>query len=489
VVRSPDGADASSEVDVVLVDPSLINPRTIRNFKRRLYDTFGLQSDRYEASADYELYLGIAEPGLDACRALIGHAATVCLLAHEFMGMPTALKALMAYGDRIATVFYAHEVSTARNLVEHSAGHDAQFYNVLAQSRVRNLNVADVYGDQSGYYRHALVERSHLCHGVFAVGDPVVDELRFLGESFRDASIDLVYNGIPAEKISYKDREISRGRLIDYGEALTGVRPDVVCTHVARPVISKAIWRDLLVLEHLNERLLSAGQTAVYYLLSTAVGARSAADVLQMESDYGWPLVHQPGWPEPVGPEGELYDSIAAFNKRSVAVKAVLVNTFGWDRASCGLRMPETMEMMDLRKGTDVEFGQSIYEPFGISQLEPLGFGAVCVVSSVCGCVGFLKRSGGEEEVGNVILADYSPLDMAVSIEALKTIGPDSWKLAEHARSKEVAADLYDRLPRTVSERRALLKSGFSAAERMSWQRVVADQFLPGLKQAVGHLS
>jgi hypothetical protein len=27
--------------------------------------------------------------------------------------------------------------------------------------------------------------------------------------------------------------------------------------------------------------------------------------------------------------------------------------------------MPADMEFMDIRKGSDVEFGQSIYEPFG----------------------------------------------------------------------------------------------------------------------------
>ena len=33
---------------------------------------------------------------------------------------------------------------------------------------------------------------------MFAVGDLVVDELRFLGGVFAAAPIDLVYNGVPA---------------------------------------------------------------------------------------------------------------------------------------------------------------------------------------------------------------------------------------------------------------------------------------------------
>ena len=43
--------------------------------------------------------------------------------------------------------------------------------------------------------------------------------------------------------------------------------------------------------------------------------------------------------------------------------------------------MPADMEFMDIRKGSDAEFGQSIYEPFGIAQVEPISFGGICVFS------------------------------------------------------------------------------------------------------------
>ena len=54
------------------------------------------------------------------------------------------------------------------------------------------------------------------------------------------------------------------------------------------------------------------------------------------------------------------------------ATKICLVNQFGWERSRCGWRMPEEMRFSDLRNGADLEFGQSIYEPFGIAQFEPL---------------------------------------------------------------------------------------------------------------------
>ena len=63
---------------------------------------------------------------------------------------------------------------------------------------------------------------------------------------------------------------------------------------------------------------------------------------------------------------------------------------------------------MDIRKGSDAEFGQSIYEPFGIAQVEPLSFGAICVVSNVCGCCGFIRRATDDREVPNVVIADYT---------------------------------------------------------------------------------
>ncbi|HMN31682.1 MAG TPA: hypothetical protein PKE45_26270, partial [Caldilineaceae bacterium] len=76
-----------------------------------------------------------------------------------------------------------------------------------------------------------------------------------------------------------------------------------------------------------------------------------------------------------------------------------------------GRRMPAEMEFIDIRKGSDLEFGQSIYEPFGIAQLEPLSFGALCCVSNVCGCLGFVDRAmAGLQHLSNVVVADYVSL-------------------------------------------------------------------------------
>ena len=83
------------------------------------------------------------------------------------------------------------------------------------------------------------------------------------------------------------------------------------------------------------------------------------------------------------------------FNAQSRNVKVVFINQFGFDRKPCGERMPADMEFMDIRKGSDAEFGQSIYEPFGIAQVEPISFGGICVFTNVCGCAGFVEKAAG----------------------------------------------------------------------------------------------
>jgi hypothetical protein len=170
-------------------------------------------------------------------------------------------------------------------------------------------------------------------------------------------------------------------------------------------------------------------------------------------------------------------------------VKAVLINQFGWSQDRCGRRMPAEMGFMDLRQGADVEFGQSIYEPFGIAQVEPLSFGALCVPSNVCGAVGFVERATADfPEFPNVIVADYvTPPSDWVYGSAADAMSIDQYArdIVEQRRSKRVAEAIAARLPLTDDEARQLLASGQLAAHRMSWEVVVADYLLPALKKAL----
>ena len=476
------------EADVLLVDAEDINPRRSRNFKYNLYRHFGLTSDRYDTIADYAFYIDSAEAIYDAVVALIGKdSGPHIVLSHEYMGMPVALKTIMENDPRFWAIFYAHEVSAMREITEGNPGHDVMFYNAMAQALARGEVVEDVFGDQSDYYRHALVQLASHCDGIFAVGDPTLDELRFMG---LDAQvIDLVYNGIPAMQISYVEKLQSRTRLRDYAQTLLGYKPDVVVTHVTRPVISKGLWRDLLVLSHLDRLLEDKGQTGVFFVLTTAAEQRSSQDVETMESEYGWPVSHQIGAPDLVSNEVDIWRDMEAFNRESVAIQAILVNQFGWDRASCGQRMPQDMAFEDLRRGTDVEFGQSIYEPFGIAVLETLTFGGLCVPSSVCGCCGFLDRATQEKPNSLVVVADYTADVASESLTSARAIGEFERRIQEDKVAEKVAWDIADALPSSDREREAQLHSGYKLAAQMSWDRVCEVFFFPGIERAISRRS
>ena len=296
-LRCPDGA---VEPEVLLVDVESVAPNGLDRFKHQLYQAFGLSSDRYEEEWEYELYVRLAEPAYEAVLALLGHrrGRPLHVLAHEFMGLPTAFKALLADEPGVHTLFYAHEVATARRLVERGPGGDARFYGALRAAIPRGCFVEDVFGPQDDFFKHALVSRAWRCHAVLAVGDLVVEELRFLGREFAGLEIDRVYNGLPpAPALARTDRRRARESLAGLVESLTGCRPRGVFTHVGRLVPSKGFWRDLQVLEGLEAMAPSTGPWALI-VLATDAEPRPPEAVAAMRAEYGWPTAHREGPPD-----------------------------------------------------------------------------------------------------------------------------------------------------------------------------------------------
>ena len=504
--RQMGAAGVGAEPEVVLVDVNS-TPNGLSDFKLRLYQDFGLASDRYDGNWEYEQYLRLAEPGYEAVMALVGDSESPCyIIAHEFMGLGTALKAIGEADRRVATVFYAHEVATVRRLVEESPGHDVMFYNVLRAARDTALAVDDVFGSQDDFFKHALVRRAWHCDGVFAVGDWVVEELRFLGPEFSRRQLDLVYNGVPAVEIEPKEKKASRRKLIGFTEELLHFRPDYIFSHVSRLVQSKALWRDLAVCEHLDGALFERGLSAVLIALGTEVGRRDPSSIGHMVETYEWPLVHREGYPDLAPGEQAFDERVRAFNARARAVKVLFVNQFGWDRRSCGESMPADMTFQDLRQGSDVEFGQSMYEPFGIAQIEPLTFGSISVISDACGCLGFLEAAtgaarprpadGGSSASGRrrdapstargkagYIRAEYTVMDEGMDLVRARGIGAEECGKAEAATSCRVAQELLGLLPASEDEVSGRLRRGYATASQMSWERVVVDAFLPALER------
>jgi len=473
-----------SRPEVLLIDVGRANLERLGQVKAMLYERFGIRSDLYR-TWEYEQYVRLAGPGLVAMEA-VGAAETppAIILAHEFMGMPLALAAIASSEGRYRTVFYAHEVATMRRIVEGHPGHDTMFYNVLDRAMAKGKFVEDVFGLQAPFFKHALVSASRFCDAILCVGDQVLDEMKFLASDFGDKRLALVYNGVPAYEVTAEDVAESKARLQAYAEAMLEYRPDYVFSHVSRMALSKGLWRDLKVLWHLEGRFRETGETGVYLLLSSELGApRKGHEILDMEDRYSWPVAHREGYPDLSGGEADFYVHMQKFNACARQIKVVLVNQFGWTASACGRKMPADMDFLDIRKGTDLEFGQSIYEPFGIAQLEPLSFGGLCVITNVCGCAGFVERVTGGRDVPNVLVADYTRLpEGEATLDNALSIGSRERDRTEETEAHRVAAEVLQRLPRTEADRRRLIADGYGLARQMSWEVVVREHLLPVLE-------
>ena len=246
------------------------------------------------------------------------------------------------------------------------------------------------------------------------------------------------------------------------------------------------MWRDLRVLEHIEKEFRTQGKTAVLLVLSTEVSRRKSRDIYNMESTYNWPLAHREGWPDLSGGEANYYTAVQEFNTKSSNIKIIFINQFGFTPERCGKKMPPDMEFMDIRKGSDVEFGQSIYEPFGIAQLEPLTFGGICVFSSVCGCLGFLRDISGGADVKNAIVADYTNLidNEYPGINDILQINRSVRNQIEANESQRVAMQICSRLPKNDAEVESMIRTGYDLAKNMSWDIVVKNYLLRDLQSA-----
>ncbi len=480
------GDHRTGEADVLLIDVFKTNADRLSLFKFRLAETFGVDSTRFESMWEFEEYVRLAEPAFYALLALLDDDELPCILfSHEFMGMPTCLKAILDGEKQFRTIFHAHECATARRLVEDHPGHDTMFYNVLDEAREQGQYVGDVFGDLTHYFKHTLINRSHCCDGVIAVGDHAATEMHFLGPQFDHHHIDMVYNGLPAWKVTLAQRNRSRKMLVDYAESLVGFRPDITMTHVTRPVISKGLWRDVKLCHELDRRLGRDGRKAVLFMLTTAAGTRRPQDVRSMEEEYGWPRRHREGYPDLVGPEVDLHRMIEPFNAEHENVQIVLVNQFGWDAARIGRRLPEKMDIADLRRATEVELGMATYEPFGISPLEPLCSGAVCVISNICGCRGFVDYVTDHQPTPNVLVADYTKLGRRASLDELLNMTQAERDRVEDAESARLADELLARIPADDEGRAKLIASGQKLVKKMGWDQVIQHKMLPLLDRVV----
>ena len=480
----------TSEPEVILIDVRTYNPEKMGVLKFVLFEDYGIESGKYEHIWDYEQYLRIAEPGLEAIRAIGScmNGDKPIILAHEYMGMPTALAARSRYPGQFRSIFYAHEVATMRRIVEEHPGHDTMFYNVLEKAVAKGEYVEDVFGSQAGFYKHPLVQASRFCDNIFAVGDYVVKELRFLRKEFKDLHIDTAYNGVPARTLTPDERQKSRQKLRQYCCNVLGYQPDFVFTHLTRLVPSKGLWRDIRLVEQLEKHLAKDNKTACLFIGSTETIGRQPHDITNMEQWYKWPAAHREGHPDLTGGEANFYAGVQEWNAKARFCKIMYINQFIIDDKTLGARAPAGIDFLDFRKGSDAEFGQSIYEPFGIAQVEPISFGGICVFTSLCGCAGFVYKAAGEKPTPNAIPVDYTKLPENMKSQTI----PELLKMETSTRDEierhvaaEVADELYNRLPRTPQDFERLIAAGGKLGAEMSWEAVARNYVLPGMEYAL----
>lgn len=474
------------EHEVLLVDASRAQAGPINDLKAWLYEHHGFHSERYEGEPEYDQSMGGAVAGVNALQALLqeGEAGRGYFMAHEWLGLPALFAAQRHLPGQFANIFYAHETATVRAIVEGHPGHDLRFYNAMRMGLAQGLSMEQLFGSYQYFFKHAFIRAALSLEGIFAVGDLVKEELVFLEPAIQQRVVDLVYNGVPSREIGVEEKLASKRLLQQYAENLYGFQPDWVFTHVTRMVPSKGLWRDLRVMEQLDQRLAARGEQAIYYLLSSVRPAgRRSEDVHRWEAEYGWPVHHRADNGDLIAYEWDYYQAFEAFNHSARASRMVLVNQFGWSRDRCGMRMPEEMQFNDLRWGADVEFGQSTYEPFGIAQVEPLSFGAICAISTACGCVGFVSDAGGLD-LDNVVVADYLHLPPEAGFNDLPrvlNIGRSERDMIEGYVAGEVAETLMERLPRDEETLTRRLQDGYDLSTKMSWEVVTRDYLLPAL--------
>jgi len=488
MITNESNSNNFTETETVLVHINNMKSEYVNKFKFALWENYRIQSDKF-TDWDYEQYLRIAVPYTEILNTLTSKDDILTHFSHEYMGMSAVLKVIMDRDkskrktDR--TVFYAHEVSTARSIVENHPAHDISFYGILRHKDLNNRSMEEIFGDKSGYYRNELVKRTlHVDH-IFAVSDLIAKELKFLNPNIEDNKISIVYNGISLKKINFENKTASKVILQNYCKTLLNYNPDIIFSHVTRLVSSKGLWRDILLLEKLDELFEQRSVKGFYILLSTLIGpGRPAGEVTRMESAYGWPLLHREGWPDLVGIETEVYDRISHFNAKSKAIKGIFINQFGFSRHNCGSRIPENAQWIDLRIGSDVELGMSVYEPFGIAQIETIQFGGLAVLSDACGCCGLIKSKYKSND-NSFHIVDFTKNNADNTIESLLNMNSSDKNRIEEDSINAEAKNIFNKIKAVLDENNFAehVKSSQKLAHEIDWDHIVSKNIIPVLNK------
>jgi len=482
-----------NEVEVLLVNVQNMKNSQVDIFKYILWERYGIQSDRF-TEWDYEQYIRIGVCYFDLINALYGQSYEYYHFSHEYMGIPSVLKVISEIDlqglKNHKSIFWAHEVSPARSVVENYKGHDISFYNILRLSEKNYISMESIYPEILDSYRTQLVKRTVVFDYIFAVSNLVASEYKFLNPQIKDEKIKIIYNGISFQSIDWDKMKESREKLRKYIESIFNFNFDVLFTHVTRLVLSKGIWRDFAILEKLDDIFHSNGLKGAYILLSTLIGTgRNSSEIHRMEKEYGWPVLHRKGWPDCVGYEEEIYDIIQLFNAKSKSIKALFINQFGFDTRTCGDRVPLGTSLLDLRIASDAELGYSIYEPFGISQIETIPYGGFSLLSRACGSSYLFDEIFKDMKEKPYHVIDFSNIENIKTeqvynilnsndkISSYKNLDENNRRLIEESLFNLYTKEIFDILPKTDSKRKENLENISNKAINFSWESRLKDMF------------
>lgn len=474
-----------NQAEVLLVDVEKMPAETIKAVKVRLQRDLGVRFDKLRLSPEQERFVRLAVPAYDGLLTLRRSKDGPCvMISHDWYGLPLGLWIVTNRDPRFRTMLYAHEVEPVRTLIEKQGGRDVAFYGAMRAAMAEGRPLSDVFDLPASGFAAAMLMQSHRLGRAMAVGDGVRDELAFLDAGFAGVQPSLAYPGLPVSRVSFEAKMESRRRVQEYARRLLDNKPDLIFSHVGPASAAHAYWRDLHLLAALDARLAAEGQRAVLFILASAAGERTAADVARMEKRHHWPVEHHKGSPDLVGYEERIAREVKTFNRRAKAVRAVFINQTGWDPKLFGSAMPRTMLADDLRRGSDVALCLAAYEPFGGSALPALSAGAICAFSGACGCRGLLERIDPNHEVPTILTADFAP-PAGLAADDAAAISARELTEIEQPVIDRLAERLHAALPRSEKDYKRYLALGYRHAKLMIWELTARDWFLPPVRETL----
>ncbi|NBD13440.1 glycosyltransferase family protein [Corallococcus silvisoli] len=413
---------------------------------------------------DAMLAVTLAEPVFDALERLRSRdGAGTVLLAQEHLSLPLAYKALLDGRDWCRTVYYAGEVRTPRALVESGeqgqGASDARYYNIQRLGLEAGRTLDEVY-PVGAWPSFQILRNGHLCDRVGAVSASVADELRFLDTRYALHPVTVVPHGHRPIETGWDAKEAARARVLRHARKHWGKDFRLLLTHIARDEVCKGLWRDVDVCEHLATLLPPERKPALLVMVTEWNEAEPSDNLRSVKA------------------------RVEAFNAKDTGVHIALVNQPAW---------PEGLDFTrdDLHRATEVSLGQSLYESYGLAQLEALGCGAICVISGVSGARRALRAVCERQRLSesahpNLVVADpvadARDAGLAHTVEAWKALAPAVLREQELRTAERVAEEVVRRLPRDAHEGRLLLATGWALSERLGWEPLIREQLLPLLR-------